>query len=594
LFEGVTLFAAAAGATAILAAPFLGRRWHALLRSAKLSEQRKADLESANRALQHETGERQRVEGELSKLNAELERRVQDRTSELEWANQDLASIAAMVEYSNDAIVGLNLNQRIVSWNRAAERMYGYRAGEVMGQPITLLAPVDLSNETPDLIERLRKGENAGSVETIRIRKDGERINVYLTVSLIRNAAGEIQRISHVARDITERKRAEEMFRLAVDAAPNAMVMVDDRGRIVLVNSQTERLFGYHRDELVGQEVGTLAPRKDRAGNPEYWPDLLFEPGSRAPIASRELYGRRKDGSEFPVEVGVAPIETERGTWALSAIVDITGRKRAEEEIRRLTCDLERRVAERTSELTAVNAELESFSYSVSHDLRAPLRQIAGFSRILLEECAELSPDCQRYLQRVQSGAQQMGNLIDNLLNLARVGRQVVLRQPTPLNALVGAVLEEFAADCAGREIEWQIGELWSVECDPGLVKQIFVNLLANALKYTRLRSRAEIQVGQRILDGERVIFVRDNGAGFDLEYAGKLFGVFQRFHSSEIFEGTGIGLAIVQRIVHKHGGRIWAESAPDQGATFSFTLPDPPEQALTRDEVSNYTGGER
>ena len=591
MFEFVTLSAAAAGAIAILAAPFLARRWLALLGSAKLSEQRKADLESANRALQHETLERQRVEGELSKLSAELESRVRDRTSELEWANQDLASMAAMVEYSNDAIVGLNLNHRIISWNRAAERMYGYRAGEVMGQPITLLAPADLSKETPDLIERLRNGENAGSVETIRIRKNGERIHVYLTVSLIRNATGEIQRVSHVTRDITERKRAEEMFRLAVDAAPNAMVMVDDRGKIALVNSQTERLFGYLRQELVDREVGMLAPR-DRSKHPQYWPDLLSEPRSQPMGAGRELYGLRKDGSEFPVEIGVAPIETERGTWVLSAIVDVTGRKRAEEEIRRLTQDLERRVAERTSELTAVNAELESFSYSVSHDLRAPLRQIAGFSRILLEECAELSPDCRRYLQRVQGGAQQMGNLIDNLLNLARVGRQVVSRQPTPLNALIGAVLEEFKADCAGREIEWQIGELWSVECDPGLVKQIFVNLLSNALKYTRLRSRTEIQVGQRILNGERAIFVRDNGAGFDLEYAGKLFGVFQRFHSAEVFEGTGVGLAIVQRIVHKHGGRIWAEAAPDQGATFYFTLPDPPEQAPTPDEGSNKTGG--
>jgi two-component system sensor histidine kinase/response regulator len=246
-------------------------------------------------------------------------------------------------------------------------------------------------------------------------------------------------------------------------------------------------------------------------------------------------------------------------------------RMQAEQDIRRLNENL----VINNEQLAAANADLETFSYSVAHDLRSPIRQIAGFSKILLEEYGpQLPAEACRYLDRVAEGALQMGNLVDDLLHLAQVGRQALSLQVTPLNSILTAALESLRPECSGRSIEWRIGDLCSVACDRGLMLQVFVNLLSNALKYTRRRDPAVIEVGQMSVNGERVIFVRDNGVGFDMQYAGKLFGVFQRLHLVSEFEGTGIGLATVERIIRKHNGRTWAEALPDRGATFFFTVP--------------------
>ncbi|MGH9397672.1 MAG: sensor histidine kinase [Terriglobia bacterium] len=236
--------------------------------------------------------------------------------------------------------------------------------------------------------------------------------------------------------------------------------------------------------------------------------------------------------------------------------------------------DLERRVQERTSQLTVTNKELEAFSYSVSHDLRAPLRQINGFSGILSEEYGTSLDDAgRRYLGLIQDGARNMGRLVDALINLGRIGRQGLIREPSDINSLLQAALRVLQPEFEGRQIDWRIGALPTTECDPGLIKQVFANLLSNAVKYTRYQERAVIEIGQIVQDGEIVIFVRDNGAGFEPQYAHKLFGVFQRLHRAEEFEGTGVGLATVQRIIQNHAGRIWAVGEPGKGATFFFTL---------------------
>jgi GAF domain-containing protein len=256
-------------------------------------------------------------------------------------------------------------------------------------------------------------------------------------------------------------------------------------------------------------------------------------------------------------------------------------RQDAAEEVHRLNKELEQRVRQRTAELEAANKELEAFSYTVSHDLRAPLRAINGFSRILLEEHAPyLSDEARRYLHIVHDSAQEMGQLIDDLLIFSRLGRQPLTKQRVVPADLVRQVLEELRSERAGRRIDLVIGELPACRADPVLLKQVFVNLLANALKFTRRREVASIEIGCRQADGEQVYFVKDNGVGFDMQYAAKLFGVFQRLHRAEDYEGTGVGLAIVQRIIHRHGGRVWAEATVDRGAMFAFTLGGPPPDA--------------
>jgi signal transduction histidine kinase len=243
---------------------------------------------------------------------------------------------------------------------------------------------------------------------------------------------------------------------------------------------------------------------------------------------------------------------------------------------------------QRTSELSDANAEMESFSYSVAHDLRAPLRQIAGYSNVLLQDYgAHLDVDAQRYLEKVGAGAQKMGRLVDDLLSLSKIGRQELSVESTPLDSVLRQVVEELAPECSGRDVEWRIGQLPSAQCDAALMRQVFMNLLSNAVKYTGKREHAVIQVGQTIQNDRRVIFVQDNGAGFEMQYVSKLFGVFQRLHKARDFEGTGIGLAIVQRIIRKHGGQIWAEAKLDEGATFFFTLGSPDNHTRTQPELA-------
>jgi two-component system sensor histidine kinase/response regulator len=286
-------------------------------------------------------------------------------------------------------------------------------------------------------------------------------------------------------------------------------------------------------------------------------------------VKQREL---RHSNGALEARVAQRTVELDQANQQLK--IELEERKRAEEEVTRLNEDLEHRVVERTAQLAAANEELSAFSYSVSHDLRAPLRHISGFTQTLMEDySSQLEPEAKRQLKRIQEGARKMAGMIDDMLNLSRLDRHEMVLSMTSLDSLLENAITDLKPESAGREIEWHIGSLPAVDCDPGLMQQVFANLLSNAVKYTRRRERAVIEINQLTADGQLVIYVRDNGAGFNPRFADRLFGAFQRLHSADEFEGTGVGLATVQRIIRKHGGRVWAEAEPGKGATFSFTL---------------------
>ncbi len=378
-------------------------------------------------------------------------------------------------------------------------------------------------------------------------------------------------------RDITERKRAEanqraseEKFRAVAEHLNDAIVSADSEAKISYFNRAAERAFGYSAADTLGKPLTLLMPDRFQDAHRRGFQRFLSTGEARVIGKTVELTGIRKDGSEFPLELSLTTWKASEGTFFTAIIRDITERKRAEEAMARQAAELSRSNAE----LAATNRELEAFSYSVSHDLRAPLRHIDGFARILLEDCEpQLDALAQRHLQRIRDATAHMGRLVDDLLNLSRIGRREVNKQVVSLNSLVEEVLVDLKPEMEGRQIDWQIGRLPFVECDPALIRQALANLLSNALKYTRPRECAVIEVGQTTVDGQSAIFVRDNGVGFSMKYADKLFGVFQRLHRQEDFEGTGVGLATVQRIIHKHGGRVWAEAELDRGATFYFIL---------------------
>jgi PAS domain S-box-containing protein len=686
-----------------------------------------------------EIGISSRTQSQLNTLNAELEQRVKERTAALQSeiadrrrAQEIAEHLAAVVESSDDAIISKTLDGTITAWNRGAEKVFGYSAAEAVGKPMALLLPPDRAEEESGILARIRCGESIHHFETVRVRKDGKKIDVSVTISPISDAKGAIVGASKIARDVTAHKQAEEVLReseerfhamlngipqLAWTAEPDGYIFwynqrwydytgttpeqtkgwdwqdihdpdilpkVLDRWKTAIAegtpfemefplragdgsfrtfltrvlplkdaNGQVLRWFGTNTDiserklaevQLAGQaqelirraeelassrvalETQTLMLQSvldsmgegliaaDRNGHFLIWNDSANKlmgreasnlpteqwtphyqvflpdgitpcPPDRLPLV-RALHGESVQVElmvEHPdranrvcLEVTARPLKDNQGNLrgGVAVLRDITERKTAEREVQALNQTLETRVLERTAELKVANKELEAFTYSVSHDLRAPIRHISGFAKILVERFrSSLPAEGHEHLQHILQAAHRMGQMVDEMLKLARLGRQALTVKVTGLSSLVEDVITLLAPETEGRQVEWKIGQLPFVECDPILMPQVFQNLISNALKYSRPRSPAVIEIGQTEKEGEKVIFVKDNGVGFDMEYSDKLFGVFQRLHVAEEFEGNGIGLATVERIIKKHGGRVWVEAELDRGATFYFTL---------------------
>lgn len=494
-----------------------------------------------------------------------------------------LARLAAIVQCSDDAIISKTLDGVITSWNPGAEKLFGYTREEALGQSVLMLLPPERSEEELQILAKIARGEKSYHYETVWVTKDGRRIDVSVDSFPIKDDAGRITGAAKIARDLTQHKLAQERLRRAearntaiLQAALDAVITIDRESIVHDWNAAAERMFGYPRAEAIGRNVDALIIPSTllqvyRDGLAQY---LILGAGSLIgrPI---ELTARRANGAELAIELGITPITGSEPPLYTAIIRDISARKASEAEVRRLNAELEQRVRARTAELEAANQELESFSYSVSHDLRAPLRHITGFIEMLQARAAPaLDEESLRLARSIAESATRMTRLIDALLGFSRLGRADLRKTRVSLAALVRGAQLELRNEIRDRKIEWVRGTLPDVDGDPALLQQVMINLLSNALKYTRPREVARIEVGAKADLREVVCHVRDNGVGFDMRYADKLFGVFQRLHHPAEFEGTGIGLANVRLIVHRHGGRSWAQGTVNEGATFFFSLP--------------------
>ena len=502
----------------------------------------------------------------------QLIRQQEEMVRDAERRRQSEKRFRGLLEAAPDAMVIVDPDGMIVMVNAQTEKLFGYTRGDLFGQHVELLVPARFRDIHPFHRKQFAKDPRprpmGADLELYALRKDGTEFPVEISLSPMETEEESL--VIAAIRDITERKRAEARFRGLLESAPDAVVVVDEQGVIQLVNSQTEKLFGYDRVELVGQPVETLVPRRFRRRHTKHRDGYYSEHPTRPMGIGLELFGLRKSGAEFPVEISLSPLETESGLLVSAAIRDVTQRKRMEEDVQKLNEDLRQRAAQ----LEAANKELEAFSYSVSHDLRAPLRSIDGFSHVLLEDYSDQLPHEGRgYLERVRAAAQRMAILIDDLLNLSRVTRTAVQPKFINLSKMVDEILQGLREAQPDRQATLSIEPDLMVEADPRLMHIVLENLLSNAWKFTSKREQTQIEFGQKAHAKERTFYIRDNGVGFNMEYADKLFGVFQRLHSVSEFPGTGVGLATVQRIISIHGGRIWAESTEGKGTTFYFTL---------------------
>jgi len=480
--------------------------------------------------------------------------------------------ISAIRDY---AILFLDPQGNVASWNDGARQIKGYTAEEIMGQNFSKFYPPEavLSGRPQKVLEEATDKGRSEDTEW-RVRKDGSPFWAHVVVTSVRDQEGKLLGYVKVTQDLTERKRAEQVLQERdryFEISREMICVLGFDGYFKTLNPAWKWTLGFSIEELLSRPFIEFIHPEDR--------EVTMTEAEKLMRGNELIYFENrylcKDGSyrwiAWSARAGI-PEQSIYGTGR-----DVTERKQAVEKIEQLNSDLQRQAAV----LEAANKELEAFSYSVSHDLRAPLRHIDGFVKMLAKQSAEkMDERGHRYLDIIADSAHRMGVLIDDLLIFSRMSRTELRHSNVSTDALVHEAVEGLQQECNKRQIHWKIGALPEVEADGAMLQQVWVNLISNAVKYTRPRQPAEIEIGCNDSgNGEYVFFVHDNGVGFDMQYAHKLFGVFQRLHRTDEFEGTGIGLANVSRIVHRHGGRVWAEGKPEAGATFYFSLPKKPTQ---------------
>ena len=463
-----------------------------------------------------------------------------------------------IVESTPNGVVLVDREGRISLINRETERMFGYDRSELIGRSIETLVPLRFRESHPDFRRGFtgnpRSRPMGAGRELFGLHKNGSEIPIEIGLNPIATNQGLFVLASVV--DISARRHAERRFRVAVEASPHGMLMVDPSGKIVLLNREIERIFDYEREDLLGQSIEMLVPTDRRDRHPELRTAFHRTPLTRSMGAGRDLFGLRRDGSQIPVEIALNPIETEEGLFVLASVVDISPRKKAEEELRRS------------------NEELERFAYVASHDLQEPLRTIASYVQLLSHRYREkLGGEAAEFIDFAVAGAARMQRLIEDLLAFSRVGTQQHASQPVDAEAVLRASLDDLRASIVASNAVVTHDPLPRVLADAGHIEQLFTNLVGNALKF-RGTDVPRIHIDANRMGRLWQFSIADNGVGLDMKYHDRIFVIFQRLHARDKYDGTGVGLAVCKKIVERHGGRIWVDSFPGQGATFFFTLP--------------------
>jgi PAS domain S-box-containing protein len=555
-----------------------------------------------------------------------------------------------IIESSEDAIISKTLDGVITSWNKGAEQMYGYSKLEILNKPISILIPPEKSGEFENIMSKIKNGEPIDHYQTTRLKKDGSRIFVSVSISSIKDKFNKIIGASTIARDITGLKHIDEEREIFIkkemelkeqtEKIQHRLMFLSEASKIIFSSLDYETIIASIAGisvpficdwcvvDLINEDkkikrvavVHSDADKKKYADQfqqifkdvpkeaTEVYQVMLAGKSKIISVASTGYFQDKKFNNEFISILNalgissflVVPLKSRNNVLGAMTLVMKEATRHFDEEdilfveeiasraataidnvmlyrdLQVINTELEQRVKRRTEQLEAANSELETFSYSVSHDLKAPLRAIEGFSRILLEEHAgDLNEEAKRLFNIVISNTSRMSQLIEDLLEFSKLTRIQMNRVRIDMMKLVKNVFNELKNFENGRNITLTLNNLSTAEVDPAMMRQVWINLIANSIKFTRTRDSAIIQIGTETSNGNNIYYIKDNGVGFDMKYSQNLFGVFQRLHRYKDFEGTGVGLALVERIVKRHGGRIWADAKLNEGASFYFTLED-------------------
>jgi PAS domain S-box-containing protein len=518
---------------------------------------------------------RKKAEGQIRILNDTLEKRVQEKTREIVEKEKQYRFL---LENMREGIQVIGVDWRYLFVNRSVLQQVKHSSEELLGHSMMEKYPGIENTELFQVLERCMRERTSQIFENEFTFPDGTKSCFELSIQPVPEG------LFILSMDITERKKAEQAIvaseetrRLIMNAAQDAIVCIDSSSLVTVWTPQAEKTFGWTEQEVIGKNISDIIiPPQYRESHTNGMANYLHT--GEGPVLNKliEITAINKAGTTFPVELSIVPFYQNSKTFFCGFIRDITQRKKAQEEIQQLTDSLEQKVIERTAQLEASNKELDSFSYSVSHDLRAPLRAIDGYARILQEEYGDkLDREGRRLTKVITNNAQKMGQLIDDLLAFSRLGKQHIVKVDIDMNTLVHSIVDKLISEENKKSIEFDIKPLLNAGGDSSMVRQVMINLISNAVKYSGKKEKPVIEIGSYKENGSINYYVKDNGAGFDARYTDKLFNVFQRLHGANEFEGTGVGLAIVHRIITRHGGKVWAEGKVNEGAVFYFSLPD-------------------